>query len=156
MTATEYKPTIRHVQPINFLFFRTVTTVNELAGFFDIAPKLYAEAAKSGLHITGPIHWHYFGFTDLQKPFTLEIALPVSEIIPEYDGSFHFKRTENFACISLVHEGNWLEIPRSYEKLIAFAMENRLTPSGNNREVYVNVDFVNPEANVAEIQLGIL
>lgn len=156
MTVTENVPTVKRIQPINFLFFRTETTVGELNKFFDIAPRLYAEAARLGTHVTGPVHWHYFGFTDLQKPFTLEIALPVSEVIPEYDGPFHFKRTEDFACISVVHEGNWYDIPRSYEKLMAYATEKQLTPAGNNRELYVNVDFTNHDANVTEIQLGIL
>lgn len=156
MTTTVTQPIARRIKPANFLFFRTETTVNELAGFFDVAPRLYAEAVKNNLRVTGPVHWHYAGFTDIQKPFTLEIALPVGEIMPEYDGPFHFKRTDDFACLSLVHEGNWYEMPRSYGALIADAAEKGFKPSGNNREIYVNVDFANPEANVTEIQLGLL
>lgn len=155
MTATEYKPVIKQVQPITFLFFRTETTLAELANFFHVANELYAEASAYKLTVTGPIHWHYFGFTDPTKPFTLEIALPVNTGLPEYDGQFHFKRTENFKCISIVHEGNWLEMTGSYEKLMAYATANMLTPAGVNREIYMNVDFVNPQANVTEIQLGI-
>lgn len=155
MTTAVSQPVVRHIKPINFLFFRTETSVNELAGFFDVAPRLYAEALKNNLRVTGPVHWHYFGFTDIQKPFTLEIALPVGEITPGYDGPFHFKRTGDFKCLTLIHEGNWHEMPCSYEALLAYATENGLTPSGDNREVYVNVDFANPEANVTEVQLGV-
>lgn len=156
MTTTVSQPIARRIKPISFLFFRTETTVNELGRFFDVAPKLYAEAVKNNLHITGPVHWHYADFTDTQKSFTLEIALPVAEVTPGYDGAFHVKRTDDFACLSLIHEGKWHEMPRSYEALIGYAAQNGFRPSGNNREIYVNVDFANPDANVTEIQLGIL
>jgi len=155
MTTAVSQPIARRVKPISFLFFRAETTVNELASFFDVAPRLYAEAAKNNLPVTGPIHWHYAGFTDIQKRFTLEISLPVGEIMRGYDGPFHFKRTDDFSCLTLVHEGNWYEMPRSYEALLSYAREHGLTPSGNNREIYVNVDFKNPDANVTEIQLGV-
>lgn len=147
---------IKQVQPISFLFFRTETTLGELGNFFHVANELYAEALKHKLSVTGPVHWHYFGFTDATKPFTLEIALPVAEILQKYDGKFHFKRTESFNCISLIHEGDWLQMTGGYEKLMRYAKEHQLTPAGVNREIYVNVDFVNPDANVTEIQLGVL
>ncbi|MFZ2904651.1 MAG: GyrI-like domain-containing protein [Cyclobacteriaceae bacterium] len=92
---------------------------------------------------------------DINKLFTLEIALPVAEIIREYDGRFHFKRSEPFSCASIVHEGNWLDIPKSYERLMAFTGKQKLTAAGVNREIYINVDFANPESNVTEIQLGV-
>lgn len=155
MTATDYKPLVKQVQPISFLFFRTVTTLGELGKFFHVANELYAEALKHKLSVTGPVHWHYFGFTDATNSFTLEIALPVAEVLREYDGQFHFKRTENFKCISLIHEGDWLQMTGSYEKLMQYVKEHQLTPAGVNREIYVNVDFVNPNANVTEIQFGV-
>lgn len=155
MTATEHRPIQKQVQPISFLFFRTETTLGELANFVHVANELYAEALAHKLSVTGPVHWHYFGFTDASKPFTLEIALPVSEVLPEYDGKFHFKRTENFNCVTLIHEGDWLQMMGSYDTLMRYATEHKLTPAGVSREIYVNVDFVNPDANVTEIQLGV-
>jgi effector-binding domain-containing protein len=157
MTATQAAPVQKTVQSINFLFFRTETTLAELGNFFGIAPQLYAEATALKLPITGPIHWHYLGFMgDVTKPFTLEIALPVAEIPNDYDGAFHFKRSESFACISLIHEGAWLEMTDSYGMLMEYCAQNQLTPAGVNRELYINVDFTHPEANTTEIQLGIL
>jgi effector-binding domain-containing protein len=156
MTATEYKPMMKQVQPISFLFFRTETTLHELGNFFHVANELYAEALKHKLSVTGPVHWHYFGFTDASKSFILEIALPVAEVLRDYDGPFHFKRTENFKCVSMIHEGEWLQMTGSYEKLMHYVQEYKLTPAGVNREIYVNVDFVNLNANVTEIQLGVL
>jgi effector-binding domain-containing protein len=147
---------IKEVKPINFLFFRTETTVDELSQFLSVGQELYAEAVRNNLSITGPVHWHYFGFEgDVSKPFRLEIALPVSEILREYDGQFHFKRTEAFRCVSMTHQGSWFDIPKSYSKAFEFIGANRLKPLVSNREVYVNVDFKDSAANTTEIQIGI-
>lgn len=148
-------PIVKTIKPISFLFYRTETTVDKLNTLFWVAPELFREAVLNKLTITGPVHWHYIGFTDLAKPFTLEIALPVGEVLADYDGRFHFKRTEEFKCLTATHEGNWLEIPMSYQKLMQIAVEQKLQPVGVNRELYVNVDFNFPEANSTVIQLGI-
>jgi len=147
---------IKEVQPINFLFFRKQTTVQELVQFLPVAQELYREAVDQNLRIAGPIHWHYHEFMDLAKPFTLEISLPVSEFPEGYDGRFHVKRTDIFRCISTMHEGGWNEIPLSYARIMEYAGANQLTPKGTNREIYINVDFTSPEANVTEVQLGIV
>jgi effector-binding domain-containing protein len=149
-------PTIKEIKPINFLYFRTETQIKDLANFFPVARDLYKEAVNRDLHVTGPIHWHYFGFNgDVSKPFTLEIALPVSEIIAAYDGPFHFKRTETFKCVVLRHEGKWSDLPQCYSQMMHFIAEKNLAPVAVNREVYVNSDFVHPDANVTEVQIGI-
>jgi hypothetical protein len=36
-----------------------------------------------------------------------------------------------------------------------FAAEKKFSPSSAVREIYVNSDFENPDANVTEIQFGI-
>ena len=153
---TNNSPVVKEIRPINFLYFRTETYVDQLAKLFIVAKDLYKEAVKYDLHVTGPIHWHYFGFIgDVSKPFTLEIALPVSEIVPAYDGAFHFKRTELFKCVTLTHEGKWSDLPDSYGKMMKFIGEKNLTPLAVNREVYINSDFADQEANVTEIQIGV-
>jgi effector-binding domain-containing protein len=147
---------IKAIKPINFLFFRTLTTIQELATFLPVGQNLFREAVANNLTITGPIHWHYFGFHgDVKEPFVLEIALPVGEVIDEYDGEFHFKRTESFKCVSLVHDGKWHDLPGSYGKIMEYIAECKLMPNAANREIYVNADFRYPEANVTEIQVGI-
>ena len=157
MVITEYTPVLREVKPINFLFFRAETTVGELEKFLPIAGDLFKEAYENNLRVTGPVHWHYFGFTgDVRKAFTLEIALPVSDVLNDYDGNFHFKRTEPFKCVSLMHEGNWLDLPKSYEKLMHFLSRKNLKMNAVNREIYINADFSDPEANITEIQVGII
>jgi effector-binding domain-containing protein len=158
-TATiseEITPRMKVVKPINFLFHRAEVRISDLINQLPIAKELINECVRLNLHPTGPIHWHYFGFMgDESKPFTLEICLPVGSVPPEYDGKFHFKRTENFKSVSILHEGGWNEIPKSYEILMQYAQKYNMQPSGVNRELYINADFVYPEANVTEIQMGI-
>ncbi|MBA4055982.1 MAG: hypothetical protein C0490_14805 [Marivirga sp.] len=147
---------IKQVKPINFLFFRTETTIQDLGNFLTVGQELFRAAVQHNLTITGPVHWHYFDFTGHEnRPFTLEIALPVSDFPQEYDGKFHLKRTEPFKCVSTVHEGGWLQIPHTYGKLIQFITTKKLMPVAVNREIYVNIDFKNSEANTTEIQMGI-
>jgi len=147
---------VKEVKPVNFLFFRTETKVAELSNFLPIAKELFREAVHLDLWITGPIHWHYYGFTgDETQPFTLEIALPVSELPALYDGKFHCKRTEPFRCVSAIHEGSWYQIPQTYGKLMEYLTSQSLTPIAMNRELYINADFSDPDANVTEIQMGV-
>lgn len=155
LVSSETVISIKEIRPINFLYFRAETRVDELYKFIAVAKDLFREAVANDLHVCGPIHWHYFGFTDPSLPFTLEVSLPVDRVIADYDGMFHFKRTESFKCVSLIHQGGWLEIPNSYQKAFQFIGEHGLTPLGVNRELYINADFVDPGANTTEIQIGV-
>ena len=148
---------IKEIKPINFLYFKTETKVSELSGFIPQIPKaLHLEAAKLGLHVTGPVYWNYFGFTgDGSKPFTLEISIPIGELPDNYQGDFLIGRTNTFKCLSTFHEGNWYDIPSTYGKMMQYIQHHNLNPVAVNREVYINCDFVNPEANFTEIQMGI-
>ena len=153
---TDNTPRVREIAPINFLYHRAEVKIADLINFVPVARELFKEVARLDLHMTGPVHWHYFGFAgDESKPFMLEVAVPVMEIPPQYDGKFQVKRTEAFHCVTLLHEGAWNEIPKSYGSLMAFMSQHGLQPLAINRELYINADFANPEANVTEIQMGI-
>lgn len=146
---------LKAIRPINFLFFRKTVTAGELEQLQAVEQDLFREAVKLCLRITGPVQWHYFGFPYNTQPFTLEISLPVSEVVGYYDGMYHFKRTEPFSCISLLHEGERNGIPESYKKLLRFADENEVRLNMMFREVHLNIDFDYPEACVIEIQAGV-
>lgn len=155
MSNQHYVPILKEVKPISFLLHRAETTLGELHKFIPIAEELFKEAVENDLRITGPIHWHYFGFNgDAAKPFTLEVVLPIAETKSEYDGKFHFKRTELYKCVSVVHDGNWYDMPASYDKIMKVFQEKELQPIGVSREIYINSDFKDPEANSTEIQVG--
>ncbi len=147
---------VKEVKPINFIYFRTEATLSMLQNFLSVSKELFREAVSHDLQITGPVHWHYFGFSmDERKPFILEVALPVSEVLSDYDGNFHFKRTEPFKCVSIIHEGAWNELPSTYDKMSQFIAKHKLQPVACTREIYINADFNFPEANVTEVQIGI-
>lgn len=147
----------KEVKPINFIFYRKETTLNELTQLFPVGQELFREALRLKIYITGPVHWHYIGMTnDLTKPFLVEVAVPVGEIPKDYDGEYHFKRTDPFKCVSIIHDGPWMDIPQSYGELMEYIGVQQLTPAGVTREIYVNSDFVHPEANTTEIQFGIV
>lgn len=147
---------IKNIPPASFLVFRTQTTVDQLAQFLPVGQDLFREAVDKKLLICGPVHWHYDGFTgDEKKPFTLEVALPVATMPSKYEGKYLLKTTNSFLCVSETHEGAWTEIPATYGKMFEFITSQDLKPITLNREVYVHVDMQNPEANVAEIQIGI-
>lgn len=148
-------PEFKTIKPITFLFHRTETTIDQLVHLAHVGQQLFKEAVEKKLFIAGPIHWHYFNFEGDNKPFTLEISLPVGNTIPDYDGSFHFKKTEEFHCVCLTHEGPWAGLTSSYEKLMQFIASNGKVPQTIAREIYVQADFNNQPANVTEIQLGI-
>jgi effector-binding domain-containing protein len=148
---------LKEINPINFLFFRTRTKVSELGRYVGIvARELYRDAALNNLEISGPVYWNYFGFEgDESKEFTLEISLPIAEIPKNYEGKFRVKREESFHCVSIIHEGSWFDMPLSYAKLIKYLDGHQLKSVSVNRELYINMDFNNPAANVTEIQVGI-
>lgn len=148
---------IKNVRPLNFLYFRTRTKLNELGRFVGIiARELHRDAALYDQEVTGPVYWNYTDVTgNPDHDFGLEIALPVAEIPVVYGGKFDIKRSNAFPCLSLLHEGSWLDMPSVYKQLYEFAREQELEITGQNREIYVNVDFTDPEANLTEIQLGI-
>ena len=156
MNESQPSPVVKEIRPINFLFHRVEVKVKDLADQIPVAKELFKEAVKLDLHPTGPIHWHYIGFTGVaSKPFLLEICLPVAKVPNDYDGHFHFKRTEKFKSVSLVHTGGWNDIPKSYEVLMTCVQQHDYQPIGITRELYINTDFADPQANVTEIQMGI-
>lgn len=156
MNNQERIPSLKTVKPINFLFHRAEVQLSDLVNQIPVAKELFKESVRLDLHPSGPVHWHYFGFTgDPSKPFTLEVCLPVASVPNDYDGKFHFKRTESFKCVSLMHEGSWHEIPQSYGTIMQFIQQQNLQPAGATRELYINADFVNLDANVTEIQMSV-
>ena len=156
MKNLQQTPVEKEIKPINFLYHRTEVKINDLIHQIPVAKELFKEAVRLDLHPTGPIHWHYIGFTGVEsKPFLLEICLPIASVPNDYDGSFHFKRTESFKSLSIMHEGAWNEIPKSYEILMKFVEQKDYQLIGINREVYINSDFSDLQANVTEIQMGI-
>lgn len=147
----------KEVKPINFIYFNTRSKISELGRFVGImARELHRDAVLNDLEVTGPVYWNYHDFTgNPEHEFNLEIALPIAEIPEQYVGKFQLKRTDPFYCVAYVHDGSWFDLSTSYGKIMTFMEERSVMPISVNREMYINMDFKNPEANVTEIQVGI-
>jgi effector-binding domain-containing protein len=148
---------IKEVKPMTFFYYSVQTTLRELLSYVRVVAKdLHKEAALHDIKVTGPVYWQYIGFNgNPVKEFTLEIALPVADIRPTYTGKFQFRKTESFKCLSTWHEGSWAELSQTYGALFDYISQHGLTSIGVNREIYFNMDFNQPEANLTEVQIGI-
>ena len=150
---------IKTIQPMHVLCFETETTMQSLLQYVRVvAQRLYADAAKNSMEITGPVYWLYQG-ADGQPdtPFSLTIAIPVTPVpsIPS-DSEFRLKELDSFHCLTAQHLGNWGSLGETYGALISEIQSQNLQMNGLTREIYLNMDFGNPERNITEVQIGII
>lgn len=149
---------LKKILPMQVLCFETRTTLNEMLQYVRVvAYKMYQAAVQNELEITGPVYWVYEGMNGSPETvFSLTIALPVTFKNKELNSAdFKLKKLETFNCASEQHLGDWSKLGETYDYLIPAIISNGLTMSGQNREIYLNMDFENPKANITEIQIGI-
>ena len=149
---------LKKVHPMQVLCFETKTKLSEIGEFVRVvAHKMYQTAVQNDLEITGPIYWVYEGMDgNPETVFTLTIALPVSFKDKNLtDSDYKLKSFLPFQCVSEQHMGDWSKLGETYGSVIPTILSGGLTMSGENREIYLNMDFQNPEANITEIQIGI-
>lgn len=147
------------IPPIHVLYFETETSLSKLMDYVRIvAHRLYREAIHKEMEITGPIYWIYNGADgNPDTQFNLTIALPVSaNESPLTESEFKLKYLEPFNCISGHLYGSWEGLGKMYGELIAELGAKNLVMSGENRELYLNMDFQNPENNITQVQIGII
>jgi effector-binding domain-containing protein len=148
----------RTIHPIHVLYFETQTSLKEISQHVrHIAHRLYRDAVKNELEITGPVYWIYDGADgNPETIFTLTIALPVSPAPLLASSEFQTKELEKFDCVTDQLYGDWNGLGEAYGKLVSSVLSNQMAMSGQNREIYINMDFENPERNITEIQIGIV
>ena len=149
---------LKKVHPMQALCFETQTKLSEIGEYVRVvAYKMYQSAVRNDLEITGPIYWIYEGMDgNPETIFSLTIALPITFKETELKNTdFKLKTLQSFKCAATQHPGDWEKLAESYGTLIPKILSNNLKMSGENREIYLNMDFQNPEANITEIQIGI-
>lgn len=146
------------IQPIHVLCFETRTSFQEIFQYVRVeARKLYQNAIRNELEITGPIYWVYEGADGRPDTvFTLTIALPVTPPSHTIDSAYQLKQLEAFECISEELYGSWDGLVHTYGALFGEIISQKLAMSGQSREIYLNMDFENPDRNITEVQVGIL
>ncbi len=149
---------IKTIQPMHVICFETETTMQTLLKYVRVvAQKLYADTAKNNLEVTGPVYWVYQG-ADGQPdtPFLLTIALPVTAGGSLSEGSeFKLKTLGTFLCLTQQHTGDWGKLGETYGSLMTEIQAKNLQMSGLIREIYLNMDFENPDRNITEVQIGL-
>ncbi len=148
---------IKKVPSMHLFCFSTEATLTELGKYVRVkAKEIYIEAIKNNLEITGPIYWVYYGMDgNPETKFKLDIGVPVQYANPTSDG-FSCKTIEKMDLATCIHEGSWSNLSKSYSSLISEIMETGSNLNGIAREVYINIDFDNPQNNIVEIQLGLM
>ena len=146
------------IRPIHVLYFETRTSFRGILQYVRVeARKLYQDAVRNDLEITGPIYWVYEGADGRPDTvFTLTIALPVTPPSHTIDSAYQLKQLETFECISEELYGSWDGLVNTYGALFGEIMSQNLAMSGQSREIYLNMDFENPDRNITEVQIGIL
>lgn len=146
----------KEIKPIVSLCFTTETTMNDMLKYVRVkANELHRSAIENNLEVTGPVYWVYHGMDgNPATRFTLEICVPVF-VAEKYSGPFEIKHLPSFTSATEIHQGAWELMPQTYQKLIGEILQNGKTMTGTCREMYINMDFKNPENNITEIQIGI-
>jgi effector-binding domain-containing protein len=140
--------------PVRILYSTHRVTLKQLGEFGAVIKELYAEAVHYDAFVSGPLHWIYRGADG--KPdtvFTLEIAIPIQGYIKT--NKFQVKQLAPFDAITYRHEGSWERLVESYTDIMQYVDKNKIPLNEECRELYLNMDFENPENNVTEVQVGI-
>ncbi len=147
---------VRKINPITVLAFTAHVTLKDLQQYVRVkARELYIDAMQSSLEIAGPVYWVYYGMDgNPLTEFKLEIAIPVISGA-NYTGKFSIKSLEPFKCLSSVHSGSWGKLPVTYGNLFREIADKQLVHSGECREIYQHIDFLQEENNLTEVQVGI-
>lgn len=119
------------------------------------ARELYRDAAAQNLEVTGPVYWIYTGMDgNPNTVFKLDIVLPVTR--PEtYTGAFSVTQVDSIKCLFTTHFGSWEKLPETYGMLFREIGQKGYVPTGICREMYVHMDFDNPQNDATEVQIGI-
>jgi effector-binding domain-containing protein len=144
---------IKTYPPLMVLSSIHQTTMSQLQQFGPVMAELYAVAGRKSF-INGPLHWIYYGMDgNPDTVFTLEIAIPIRKAIQST--KFKVKELDFFKAITFPHEGLWEQLPGSHAQIMERLAENNIPVTNECREVFLNINFSQPEKNMTEIQIGV-
>ena len=137
------------VNPKTYFYKEGTTTLNKIHEYADtVVPEVIQEMQKAGIEEAGPMEFLYYGATnDMDKEFTLRIAVPVKEEKPCSDG-FHFKKTNDFKCVSSEYKGDVSKMFPVYEQMYQHLATKQLQPNDEIREVYIQWENPASDKNI--------
>ena len=140
--------------PVTVLYSTHQVTIKQLGELGQTIKDLYAEAVKNDVFISGPLHFIYHGCDgNPDTVFTLEIAVPVQGAVNS--NKFQVKQLQPFQAITYLHDGPWEQLPESYTQIMKFVDDKKIPLNEEARELYLNMDFENPENNITLVQVGV-
>lgn len=144
------------VEPKTFFYAEGKTSLRHIHEYSnEVIPALMKESERAGVQITGPMEFIYFGAcADMDKEFTLQIALPVKEE-KEVSKEYGFKQSVPFKCISHEYKGDVSKMGTAYENLFQQLFSHQLQPNDEVREVYAKWEHLTSANNITEIQIGV-
>lgn len=144
---------IKTYPPLTVLCSTHQITISQLNQFGPVMAELYAEAGRKSF-INGPLHWIYNGMDGHKDTlFTLEIAIPVRKAF--HSSKFSIRELDFFKAITFPHEGPWEQLPGSHAQIMERLAEHDIPVTNECREVFLNINFEQPEKNMTEIQIGV-
>lgn len=153
--STEKALAIKTLPSINFFYSKhTLSNESMHKQGDEIAEKTaFAIATKTPTVLNGPFTYI---FEDVQsfdlQALTAQIGWPVEKKINGV-GSYLFKETTSFKCITVVHEGPHSELPHAWKKLVTQAIAEGHKITGEGRTL-IKLSGANGYV-VAELQLGV-
>ena len=121
----------------------------------DHPERLVQAIADANLQPTGPMVFVYRNMTDdMQAPFELEIALPVSST-NDYSGEATPTTLDNLRYVETVHTGDLRQLGETYQTFFAQLSAAGLKSAGETREVYTQFVDSSSADNITYIQVGI-
>ncbi|MEZ5018161.1 MAG: GyrI-like domain-containing protein [Flavipsychrobacter sp.] len=147
---------IKMQPPVKVMYTTVKTTLLDMEQYVGKTPMaLKEECERLGLTTNGLQHWVYFGASgDPHNEFELQICLEVEGEAPS--DKYQFQELPEFKCVTTMHIGSWDNFAATYEKFVPQIGVEGHTLSNVSREVYLTVDFDNPENNRTEIQVGVV
>lgn len=149
---------ISYSPPMSVLCFVTKTNLKGLGAYVrNVAKELYKVAANTGLEVVGPVYWIYNGVDGHpDTEFTLTIAIPITPPEEPWQADpFEIKTLPAFHYKAQRLQGSWELLGPTYGSMLEQIQIKGLQPSGINRELYLRMDFQNPDNHITEIQIGL-
>lgn len=146
---------VQTIAPITYLHDSDRTSFQDIAKRIDrTLPNLTRAVDEGKIHPKGPVIFVYRDMTDLSKPFTLDIGMPVAENGAAPEG-FSVTRLTEFKCATILYSGPVGGIGKAYEKLMSQITAANLEPVAGSREFYLYWEGPESVNNVVQIQIGI-
>ncbi|KAJ0393095.1 hypothetical protein ATCC90586_010892 [Pythium insidiosum] len=117
--------------------------------------QVMAFVSEQHLGVMTPCFSMYHDMGYKEKDVDVEFCVPVRDDVA-VPAPFKIHELEAVAkTASIVHNGPYETLPETYNELYGWIAQNKATPCGPGREVYVKMEPADPSANVTEIYVPI-